>query len=89
MCGGGYSVHHFGATKEEYHGEGWYPGYMGGQGGALFEQKSQGSFWEKRMERHKENMELAEKAAEERRRMARLQMNGGTVNIAALLMDLF
>ena len=30
MCGGGYVVHHFGATKEQYHGESWYPGYMGG-----------------------------------------------------------
>lgn len=88
MCGGGYSTHHFGATKEEYHGEGWYPGYMGGQGESLFNQKSQGSFWEQRMERHKENMELAEKAAAERRRMMQ-RMNGGTVNIAELLMDLF
>lgn len=88
MCGGGYSVHHFGATKEEYHGEGWYPGYLGGKGEALFEEKSQGGFWEQRMERHKENMELSQKAADQRR-MMQLRMSGGTVGIAELLMDLF
>ena len=87
MCGGGYSVHHFGATKEQYHGEGWYPGYMGGQGAATFDKKSKGSFWEQRMERHKEYMELAEKAAAKRRMMMKLR-NGGTVSAAELLMDL-
>ena len=86
-CGGGYAVHHFGATKEEYHGEGWYPGYMGGQGAATFDKKSKGSFWEQRMERHKEYMELAQKEAAKRRMMMKLR-NGGTVSAAELLMDL-
>ena len=89
MCGGEYVVHHIGATKEEYHGESWYPGYMGGKGAALFEEKSKGSFWEQRIERHKESMELFRKAADERRRMMLAQrMNSGSVNIAALLLDL-
>ena len=87
MCGGGYSVHHFGATKEQYHGEGWYPGYMGGQGAATFDKKSKGSFWEQRMERHKEFMELQQKAAAKRRMMMKLR-NGGTVSAAELLMEL-
>ena len=87
MCGGGYVVHHFGATKEQYHGESWYPGYMGGQGASLFDKKSKGSFWEQRMERHKEFMELQQKAAAKRRMMMKLR-NGGTVSAAELLMEL-
>ena len=88
VCGGGYAVHHFGATKEQYHGESWYPGYMGGQGAALFEKKSKGGFWEQRMERQKEYMELAQKAAAKRKMMMKLRMNGGTISAAELLMGL-
>ena len=88
MCGGGYVVHHFGAAMEQYHGESWYPGYMGDQGEALFDEKSKGSFWEQRMERQKEYMELAQKAAAKRRMMMKLRMNGGTVSAAELLMGL-
>lgn len=84
MCGGGYVVHHFGATKEQYHGESWYPGYMGGQGAALYDKKSEGGFWERRMERHKESIELAGEAAA-KRRMMMLRINGGTVSAAELL----
>ena len=87
MCGGGYVVHHFGATKEQYHGESWYPGYMGGQGASLFDEKSKGGFWEQRMERHKEFMELQQKVAAKRRMMMKLR-NGGTLSAAELLMDL-
>ena len=86
MCGGGYVVHHFGATKEQYHGESWYPGYMGGQGAALYDKKSEGGFWERRMERHKESMELAGEAAA-KRRMMMLGINGGTVSAAELLLE--
>lgn len=89
MYGGEYIVHHFGAAKEEYHGESRYPSYMGGQGVALFEKRSEGGYWEQRMERHKEDMERFQKAAAERRRMMQLRMNGGTVDIAEPLMDLF
>ncbi|WP_161844802.1 hypothetical protein [Pseudoflavonifractor sp. 524-17] len=88
VCGGGYVVHHFGATKEQYHGESWYPGYMGNQGAAMFEDKAKGSFWEQRMERHKKYMELAEEAAAKRRLMMKLRMNGGSVSAAELLMGL-
>lgn len=45
VCGGSYHVHTFGATKEQYHGESWFPGYMGGQGSALFSEKAQSSSW--------------------------------------------
>jgi len=87
VCGGGYAVHHFGATKGEYHGESWYPGYMGGQGASLFAEKSKDSFWERRMERHKKFMEL-QQAAAKRRMLMKLGINGGSVSAAELLMGL-
>ena len=86
--GGGYSVFYIGATKEQCHAEGWYPGYMGNQGASMFEDKAKGSFWEQRMERHKKYMELAEEAAAKRRLMMKLRMNGGSVSAAELLMGL-
>ena len=86
--GGGYSVFYIGETKEQCHAEGWYPGYMGNQGSAMFEDKAKGSFWEQRMERHKKYMELAEEAAAKRRLMMKLRMNGGSVSAAELLMGL-
>ena len=86
--GGGYSVFYIGETKEQCHAEGWYPGYMGNQGSAMFEDKAKGSFWEQRMERHKKYMEFAEEAAAKRRLMMKLRMNGGSVSAAELLMGL-
>ena len=88
ICGGGYVVHHFGATKEQYHGEGWYPGYMGGQGAALFAEKSEGSYWEKMMEQHKEYMKFQQEAAEKRQMMMKQRLSKGTVSAAELLMGL-
>ena len=88
MCGGGYAVHHFGATKEQYHGESWYPGYKGDQGAALFEKKSKDGFWEQRMKREREFMELQQKAAAKRRMMMKQRMNSGTVSAAEFLMEL-
>lgn len=45
LCGGHYNVHTFGATKEEYHGEAWFPAYMGGQGTAMFESAAADACW--------------------------------------------
>ena len=53
MCGGSFSVHYFGATKEEYHGYGWYKGYQNGRGESLFNEKSKDSFWERRLRNKK------------------------------------
>ena len=86
--GGGYSVFYIGETKEQCHAEGWYPGYMGNQGAAMFEDKARGSFWEQRMENHKKYMELQQEAAAKRRLMMKLRMNGGSVSAAELLMGL-
>ncbi len=88
ICGGGYAVHHFGATKEEYHGESWYPGYMGDQGASMFAEKSKGSFWEQRMERHKKYMELQQEAAIRRRMLMKMGIEGSSVSAAELLMCL-
>lgn len=88
VCGGGYAVHHFGAAKEQYHGESWYPGYMGGQGASVFEDRAKGGFWEQRIESHKKFMELQQKAAARRRMLMKLRMNGGSVSAAELLMGL-
>lgn len=86
--GGGYSVFYIGETKEQCHAEGWYPGYMGNQGAAMFEDKANGSFWEQRMENHKKYMELQQEAAARRRMLMKLRMNGGSVSAAELLMGL-
>ena len=86
--GGGYSVFYIGETKEQCHAEGWYPGYMGNQGAAIFEDKAKGSFWEQRMESHKKFMELQQEAAARRRMLMKLRMNGGSVSAAELLMGL-
>ena len=86
--GGGYSVFYIGETKEQCHAEGWYSGYMGNQGAAIFEDKAKGSFWEQRMENHKKYMDLQQEAAARRRMLMKLRMNGGSVSAAELLMGL-
>lgn len=53
VCGGSFTIHRFGASKEEYRGESWYTGFQGGKGRALFETEAEESFWEKRAKRHK------------------------------------
>lgn len=63
ICGGSFSVHHFGETKEEYHGEGWNIGFQGGKGGSIFDEESEDSFWEKRAKRHKKYIEQQNEAA--------------------------
>ena len=66
-CGGAYSVLYIGATKDECHGEGWYPGYQGGNGASMYDEKSKGNFWERKAEREKrlkeQYEEMQEKAA--------------------------
>lgn len=47
-CGGSYTVHYFGATKEEYQGIGWYEGYNNGNGQKEFDSKSKNSFYVKK-----------------------------------------
>lgn len=55
LCGGSFTIHHFGADKEAYHGESWFKGFQNGKGQTLFDKKSKDSFWERRL-RHKKLM---------------------------------
>lgn len=83
---GGYVIHHFGASKEEYHAESRCLDDIDGKD-LIYESKAK-SFWEQRAERHKKYMEIQKKAAERRRMLRKLQMSGGSVSIAELLLDL-
>ncbi|MCM1416029.1 MAG: hypothetical protein NC430_08910 [bacterium] len=62
-AGGSYRIHSFGATKEEYRGESFSMGFRnGGKHTDSSSKKKQKSFWEKRAERHKLYLDLAQKA---------------------------
>lgn len=87
LCGGGYTVHHFGATKEAYRGESWYPGYNGGQGESLFQEKSKDGFWEQRAKRQEEFQKLQAQAAM-RRWYSQHRLSGAATGTAELLMGL-
>lgn len=66
VAGESFAVHRFGATKEEYRGDGWYLGFRGGKGGILFDEEAEESFWEKRCKRFKKYMKQCQEAAEEK-----------------------
>lgn len=68
VCGGSYVVHHFGATKEEYHGESWYNGYNENKDNMLYNTKSKDSFWERKIEQKKE-LEQQLKAIQKRKKL--------------------
>lgn len=62
-AGGSYRIHYFGATKQEYRGESFAMGFRnGGKRTDSSKKKKEKSFWEKRAERHKMYMDLAQKA---------------------------
>lgn len=62
-AGGSYRIHYFGATKEEYRGESYPMGFRnGGKHTDSSKKKKEKGFWEKRAERHKLYMDLAQKA---------------------------
>ena len=72
-----------GTSLDQYRADSWPVG-----NDSEFHTRSEGSFWEQRMERHKKYMELAVEAAAKRRLMMKLRMNGGSVSAAELLMGL-
>lgn len=69
VCGESFSVHRFGATREEYRGDKWYTGFRGGKGSSVFEKEAEESFWEKRRKRHKKYIKLQEEMAIEKKVM--------------------
>lgn len=72
FCGGSFAVHHFGTTKEDYHGEGWYTGFQGGKGSVLFDEEAEEGFWEKRAKRHKKYLEQQQEIADKKMIMKRV-----------------
>ena len=71
VCGGGYTIHSFGATKEDYRGVSWYKDADRGE--ALFQKKSKDSFWEKRMRHRKRMKELDKKRQAQKWKMSEMQ----------------
>lgn len=72
VAGESFAVHRFGATKEEYRGDGWYLGFRGGRGGLVFDEEAEESFWEKRCKRFKKYMKECQEAAREKQIMKRV-----------------
>lgn len=76
ICGGAFSTIYYGATKEECHAEMWCAGYQNGNGKRLYEDKSENSFWERRVERKRRLEEQYEELQEKKilaKRMAQEQ----------------
>lgn len=69
VCGESFSVHRFGATREEYRGDKWYTGFRGGKGSSVFDAEAEESFWEKRRKRHKKYLKLQQEIADKRKVM--------------------
>ena len=67
VCGESFSVHRFGATREDYRGDKWHTGFRGGRGRSVYEKEAEESFWEKRRKRHKKYMKLQEEMAIEKK----------------------
>lgn len=100
ICGGGFSIHRFGATKEEYRGDSWYTGFQGKE--SVLPDEEEG-FWEKRAGRHKKYIELQQEMADKNKIMKRVRQEAAlrrgdiegmfdkdsiteTFNLASLLM---
>lgn len=60
--GGSYRIHYFGARRQEYRGESFSMGFRNGGKRTDSSKKKEKGFWEKRAERHKLYMDLAQKA---------------------------
>lgn len=72
VCGGSFSIHRFGATKEEYRGDGWYTGFMGGKGSLIFDDEAEESFWERRAKRFRQQIGQQQKQEEKKETMQRV-----------------
>lgn len=75
LCGGHYVVHHFGASREEYRGESWYPEYQGGSGKSMFESRAEKSFWERRSDSIQTYLKEQEMLSLHQRRLDRINGN--------------
>lgn len=72
VCGESFTIHRFGATKEEYRGDSWYTGYRNGKGRAIYEKEAEEGFWEKRAKRFKKYMRFLQEAEVEEKILERV-----------------
>ena len=72
VCGESFTIHRFGATKEEYRADSWYTGYQQGRGRAIYEKEAEDSFWEKRRKRFKKYMKFLQEAEVEEKILERV-----------------
>lgn len=72
VCGESFTIHRFGATREEYRADSWYTGYQKGRGRAIYEKEAEESFWEKRSKRFKKYMKFLQEAEVEEKIMRRV-----------------
>lgn len=75
ICGGHYVVHHFGATKEEYRGQSFYPEYDNGLGKSMYEAQAEKSFWERRSDSIQTYLKNQEMLSLQQRRLDRINGN--------------
>lgn len=71
ICGGAFSTIYYGASKEECHAEKWSAGYNNGNGSKIFDDKSQNSFWKRRIE----NKKRIENQVKKQQEIERIQKN--------------
>ena len=72
VCGESFTIHRFGASKEDYRADRWYLGYQKGRGRAIYEKEAEESFWEKRAKRFKKYMKFLQEAEVEEKIMRRV-----------------
>lgn len=71
VCGGSFTIHRFGATREEYRSDSCYMGFQGGKRSSIMD-NGEKSFWEKRVKRHKKYLKLQQEVYEQKLIMKRV-----------------
>ncbi len=72
MYGESFTIHRFGASREEYRADRWYLNRHRGRGRADYEKEAQESFWEKRSKRFRKYMKFVQEAEIEKQIMRRV-----------------
>lgn len=72
ICGSSFTIHRFGAAKEDYRGDSWYTGFQGGKGSVLFDEEAEDCFWERRAKRHKKYLKQQQELDDKKKVMKRV-----------------
>lgn len=72
MDGESFTIHRFGATREQYRVDTWHTGTHKGRGRAAYEKEAEESFWEKRAKRFRKYMKFLQEAEIEEQIMRRV-----------------